>query len=101
MALTGLMETLAQEVGPYQIRVNQISPGPVKGPRTIWVWNNIAQNTGKTVEEVAQDQVRNISLQRIPEEHEIAAVAVFLACEESSAITGQTIPVSGGLHMGV
>ena len=30
MALTGLMETLAQEVGQYNIRVNQISPGPVK-----------------------------------------------------------------------
>lgn len=101
MALTGLMETLAQEVGPYHIRVNQITPGPVKGPRTLWVWNNISQNTGKTVEEVAQDQVKNISLRRIPEEYEIAAVAVFLASDESSAITGQTIPVSGGLHMGI
>ena len=101
MALTGLMETLAQEVGQSNIRVNQISPGPVKGPRTVWVWNNIAKNTGRSVEEVAQDQVKNLSLKRIPEEYEIASVAVFLASDESSAITGQTIPVSGGLHIGI
>jgi NAD(P)-dependent dehydrogenase (short-subunit alcohol dehydrogenase family) len=99
IAIIGLTETLAVEVGQYGIRVNAISPAGVMGERIRTIMTNRAAGMGITVEELISRHVSNYSLGRMAEESEIAAVAVFLASSESSAITGQTIVANCGQHI--
>ena len=55
--------------------------------------------TGLSYEEMLKTLAVNNSLKRITTEEECAAVALFLASDESSAVTGQTISVSCGQHI--
>ena len=99
MGLIGLTETLSIEVGEYAIRVNAISPAAVRGERIINVMKGRAQAAGVPFEEVMSTMVANYSLGRMAEESEIGAVAVLLASDETSAITGQTIVAHCGQHI--
>ena len=98
MGVIGLTETLAAEVGQYNIRVNAISPAAVKGDRLISVFKGRAEAAGVPFEELWAKLTVNYSLGRVTEEAEVAATAVFLASDESSAITGQTLVVHCGHH---
>jgi NAD(P)-dependent dehydrogenase (short-subunit alcohol dehydrogenase family) len=98
MGVIGLTETLAVEVGQYNIRVNAISPAAVKGERLISVFKGRAEASGITFDEMWGQLTANYSLGRVTEEREVAALAVFLASDESSAITGQTLVIHCGHH---
>jgi NAD(P)-dependent dehydrogenase (short-subunit alcohol dehydrogenase family) len=97
--LIALTETLSIEVGEYNIRVNAISPAAVRGERIINVVKGRSEATGLPFEEVMGKLVENYSLKRPAEESEIAAAAVFLASDESSAITGQILITNCGQHI--
>jgi meso-butanediol dehydrogenase/(S,S)-butanediol dehydrogenase/diacetyl reductase len=99
MGLIGLTETLSIEVGEFNIRVNAVSPGPVKGDHIMNVIRARVKSLNKPFEEIMKSLSENSSLKRMAEESEIAAVAVFLASDESSAVTGQTISASCGQHI--
>jgi len=99
MGVIGLTETLAQEVGEYNIRVNCISAAAVKGDRFIRVITGRAQAMGISFEEALEREMASYSLKRPAEEYELASCAVFLASDESSAITGQTIINHCGQHI--
>jgi enoyl-[acyl-carrier-protein] reductase (NADH) len=90
---------MAIEAGDYNIRVNCISPGAVRGDRIL----NAAQAKGKALgiqyEEVLERLTKDYSLKRLIELSEVANAAVFLASEDASAITGHTLVVSCGLHI--
>lgn len=99
MGIIGLTETLAVEVGEYNIRANCISPAAVRGERLINVVKGRAEATGVPFKELMSKITANYSLKRPAEESEIAAVAVFLASDESSCITGQIIVTNCGQHI--
>jgi len=99
MGVIGLTETLSIEMGEYHIRVNAISPAAVRGERILSVARGRAEAMGVPFEEIMAKIVQNYSLGRMTEESEVAAVAVFLASNESSPITGQTIVTHCGLHI--
>jgi NAD(P)-dependent dehydrogenase (short-subunit alcohol dehydrogenase family) len=99
MGLIGLTETLSIEVGVYNIRVNAVSPGPVKGEHIVNAMKAKAAAIKRPFEVVMEGLSASTSLQRIVEESEVAKTTVFLASDESSAITGQTIAVSCGQHV--
>lgn len=99
MGVVGLTDTLAVEVGEYNIRVNCISPAAVRGERLINVVKGRAEATGVPFEELMGKITANYSLKRPAEESEIAAVAVFLASDESSCITGQIVVTNCGQHV--
>jgi NAD(P)-dependent dehydrogenase (short-subunit alcohol dehydrogenase family) len=101
MGVIGLTETLARECGPHNIRVNCISAAAVRGDRWVRVMQAKADAVGIPVEEVIASVMKNVSLGRPAEEYELANVAVFLASDESSAMTGQTVVAHCGLHWGV
>jgi NAD(P)-dependent dehydrogenase (short-subunit alcohol dehydrogenase family) len=98
IAMIGLMETMAVEVGQHGIRVNAISPAAVSGERIEGIMKGKADAMGIPVSEVIARHLSNYSLGRMAEEREIASVAVFLASDESSAITGQVIVANCGHH---
>jgi NAD(P)-dependent dehydrogenase (short-subunit alcohol dehydrogenase family) len=97
--MIGLSKTLAEEAGPYDITVNTIAPGPIRGPRIDMVIRNRAQGLGRTVEDVEREYVEPSALKRMAEEDDIAAVAEFLASDDARNLTGQTIEVSAGYRL--
>ena len=97
--MIGLTRTLALEVGQYDITVNAIAPGPVRGPRIDQVISRRAARTGKSFEEVEREYISPIALGRMAEEADIAAMTLFLASEEGRNITGETFNISGGYRL--
>jgi (+)-trans-carveol dehydrogenase len=96
----GLMKNLAAELAPHRIRVNSIAPGFVRTPMTInQPFMNLfaGKEEGGTIEELAAGS-ETLGLLPEPwvEAADIAAAALFLACEESRFLTGVTIPVDLG-----
>jgi NAD(P)-dependent dehydrogenase (short-subunit alcohol dehydrogenase family) len=84
-ALVGLTRSTACDFGPQGIRVNAICPGPIR--------TRISPPPGS---ELHQRQIGKTMLGRTGEPNEVAWAVVFLASDESSYITGITLPVDGG-----
>jgi NAD(P)-dependent dehydrogenase (short-subunit alcohol dehydrogenase family) len=97
MGMIGLAETMAVEVGQYGIRVNVISPAGVIGERLTHL--KATAHAGVSTDDRQKKIAANYSLGRLAQESEIASVAVFLASDESSAITGQIIVANCGHHV--
>ncbi len=87
--VVSMTRTLAAEYGPYGVRVNCIAPGHVRTP--------IPEALYKGREDLRAAQNRIIPVGRWAEPEELGRVAVFLASDASSFITGETIVVSGGM----
>lgn len=85
-ALAFFGKTLAIEVAPLNIRVNTIAPGLIN-----------TEMVKEMNEEFSQEMISNCFMKRMGLPAEIAKVAVFLASEKASYITGQVIRVDGGL----
>jgi 3-oxoacyl-[acyl-carrier protein] reductase len=83
---------LAHEVGRWGILVNAIAPGIILTEKAIRRWEERS-------EEERQKMLEAIPLRRLGTPEEIAHVAVFLASDKSSYITGATIDVNGGRFM--
>lgn len=97
--IRGLTQSLAVEFAKQNIRVNCICPGVVFTP----MWDEQIVDYA-TKRKIAPEKVRpyfesKIPLGRLCTEKDVAATAVFLATEEASYITGQSINLSGGVIM--
>jgi len=90
-ALRSVTRTLAAELGPKQIRVNAIAPGPIETP--IYGKHNVPQ---ENIDQMAANFPSMVSLGRFGQSDEVAQTALFLASSDSSYITGTEIPVDGG-----
>ncbi|MFC1966633.1 SDR family NAD(P)-dependent oxidoreductase [Chloroflexota bacterium] len=97
--IISLTQTLAWEVGRYSIRVNCIAPGAVEGDRLERVLRERSKVRGIPFEKVLERESSRSALRRMVKPEEVAALAVFLASEQSSGITGQTINCCAGLEM--
>lgn len=93
MALVGLTRTLAVELGPSNITVNNISPWAVKTPRL----DDLAARAGIPVEKLIENAAAGSALKRLGEPSDTAALALFLASDEARSITGMDITVDGGV----
>jgi len=85
-----LTKSLARIGAPYGIRINCIAPGLIDTEMTK---SEICSDAGR-------EKIRQIPIQRPGTVDEVARAAVFLASDDASYITGQTINVNGGLYMG-
>ena len=85
----GLTRSLARELGPYNITVNAISPGPIDTD----IMGGTLSEERKT--ELAEDLLVN----RVGSTHDVASAISFLIGEDASFITGQTLNVDGGLYL--
>ena len=96
-AVRGITESVAQEVGPYGIRVNSICPGTVDTPSLRGRTAIRAHAAGRTTEELIATEYQNPApLNKLVEMTEIADAALFLVGPDSAAITGQHLVVSAG-----
>jgi len=85
--LLGLIHTAANELGPYQIRVNAVCPGLIRTRLTERHFSS---------PEVLRDYFRQIPLGRGGEPDEVAQAILFLASDLASYITGATLFIDGG-----
>jgi NAD(P)-dependent dehydrogenase (short-subunit alcohol dehydrogenase family) len=99
LGLVGLVRTLAWEVGPYNLRVNLISPGPVEGARIKRVVQEMARLQGISTEEASLLFLRDSPLDRIVPPGDVANAAVFLASDLSGSTTGEDFNISSGIAM--
>jgi NAD(P)-dependent dehydrogenase (short-subunit alcohol dehydrogenase family) len=96
-ALVGMTQSVAYELGPTGVRVNALCPGAVSGALMDEVVARRAQAEGRSPEDVIQESYTDVAaLRRWVDPAEVAAAALFLASDASSAITGQAIPVDCG-----
>jgi len=96
-AVTGFARTLANEVAPYGITVNNILPGYTRTERVEELAQSMAQReSGATTSDVRARWEQQIPMRRLGEPREFAALAAFLASERASYITGSSIAVDGG-----
>ncbi|MBZ5617080.1 MAG: SDR family oxidoreductase [Acidobacteriia bacterium] len=94
-AVVGFAKSLANELGPFGILVNNVCPGYTRTDRVVRLAEAQA-NTGRSLGEIYQTWEKQIPLGRLAEPDEFASLVTFLASERASYITGATIPVDGG-----
>jgi 2-hydroxycyclohexanecarboxyl-CoA dehydrogenase len=87
-------KTIARENARYGITANAIAPGPIDTPLL-----RSALEFGELGEKVIETMKAGTQLRRLGEPDEVAAAVAFLASDDASYVTGETLGVSGGLGM--
>jgi 2-hydroxycyclohexanecarboxyl-CoA dehydrogenase len=87
-------KTIARENARYGITANAIAPGPIDTPLL-----RGALEFGKLGEKVIETMKAGTQMRRLGEPEEVAAAVAFLASDDASYVTGETLGVSGGLGM--
>jgi len=95
-AMANWSKTMATELGPHGITLNNVLPGATNTERLRSLLYDMAERKGITAEEERQAWERSIPMQRFSKPEEIANAIAFLASPAASYITGTNITVDGG-----
>ncbi|MAB84623.1 MAG: short-chain dehydrogenase [Cryomorphaceae bacterium] len=95
-AVANWSKTLANELAPDSITVNNVLPGATLTERLNEIIVRKSLNQGSSEEKIKEEMRDEIPMQRFAEPEEIARAIVFLASSDSSYITGINLPVDGG-----
>lgn len=95
-AVASWAKTMANELGQFNITVNNVLPGFTSTQRLSTLMDNIAKKGNTVVDIVEKNMVEEVPMKRFADASEIAAVAAFLASPAASYINGVSIPVDGG-----
>ncbi len=95
-AVANWAKTLANELGPLNITVNNVLPGATATERLEAIIRAKAERTGLSEEDVAAHMRAEVPLRRFAQPEEVAAAVAFLAGPGGSYISGINLPVDGG-----
>ena len=95
-AVANWSKTLANELAPDSITVNNVLPGATSTERLNEIIARKSLNQGSSEEKIKEEMRDEIPMQRFAEPEEIARAIVFLASSDASYITGINLPVDGG-----
>ena len=87
--MLGLTRQLAQELGPFGVRVNAVAPGFVQTPATARQWASYSPERQRAL-------VEGTALRRLGAPEDIARAVLFLASDDAGFITGEILSVNGG-----
>jgi NAD(P)-dependent dehydrogenase (short-subunit alcohol dehydrogenase family) len=96
-AITQLTQSLAVDLGPYNITVNTVAPGFILTDMHMEEIEARAEAWGVTIDEAQRRTAASVPLRRHGEPVDVAAVITWLAGADSSYVTGQTVAVNGGI----
>jgi len=88
------MKVIARENGRYGVTANAIAPGPIETPLLMG-----AKQLGEIGERLIENMKSQTQLGRLGQPDEVAAAVAFLASDDATYVTGETLGVSGGLGM--
>ena len=92
--IVAFMKAIARENARYGITANSIAPGPIETPLLMG-----AKEFGEIGEKVIETMKSSTQMGRLGQPEEVAAAAAFLASDDATYVTGETLGVSGGLGM--
>lgn len=95
-AVRGLTRTLALELGPYGVTVNDLCPNVTNGARMTKIVTEKAQRLGKTYDEVYADFAGQTALGRFIDESDLAEAVLYLASDRARNVTGHDLVVDAG-----
>lgn len=95
-AVANWAKTLANELGPDGITVNNVLPGATKTARLTQIVEAKSAKTGVPVDQVLNTMAQAVPLRRLGEAHEIGAAIAFLCSPAAAYISGINLPVDGG-----
>ena len=95
-AVASWAKTLAGELGPFGITVNNVLPGSTRTGRLKAILETKAREHNQGLAEIEAAEMASIPLRRFAEPHEIAAAVAFLCSPAAAYITGINLPVDGG-----
>jgi len=95
-AVASWAKTMANELGKFNITVNNVLPGSTSTQRLASLIENTAKRGNTVVEIVEKNMQEEIPMKRFADPSEIAAVVAFLASPAASYVNGVSIPVDGG-----
>lgn len=95
-AVASWSKTLAGELASFGITVNNVLPGATKTERLFSLFENKSKASGKNIEEVKSEWMKEIPAGRFAEPEELAYAVTFLASEYAAYINGINLPVDGG-----
>lgn len=95
-AVANWSKTMANELGQFNITVNNVLPGATNTSRLSDIASNKAEKTNVQVDEVFAQMANESPMKRIAEPEEIAEAICFLASDRASYINGINVPVDGG-----
>ena len=95
-AVANWSKTMANELGPLGITVNNVLPGATATDRLSSIISNKASKTGRKEEDILQSMQNAVPLKRVGLAEEIAAAIAFLASPSAAYINGINLPVDGG-----
>ena len=91
----GFTKAIARESARYGVTCNAVAPGPIETPLLM----SAPEQMGELGQRLIEGMVGSTAMRRIGTPDEVAAAIAFLASEDASYVTGQTLGVSGGLAM--
>jgi 3-oxoacyl-[acyl-carrier protein] reductase len=95
-AMLNWSKTLSKEIGKNNITVNNVLPGYTETDRLVEVIDGASKKLNISKEEYSQKILDQVPLRRFGRPEEIASVVTFLLSEDSSFVSGVSIPVDGG-----
>ncbi len=95
-AVANWSKTLANELGEFNITVNNVLPGATNTGRLNSIAESKAGKSGQSVDDVLAAMAKLSPMQRIAEPNEVAEAIAFLASDRASYINGINVPVDGG-----
>jgi 3-oxoacyl-[acyl-carrier protein] reductase len=99
--VTVMAKTIATDLAPYGITVNNIAPGPIMTDRFTEVFNARAESLGTDAEALTKRFAATIPVRRMGEPKEIGDLCAYLASAQAGYLTGQSIVVDGGVNRSI
>ena len=99
--VTVMAKTIASDLAPHGITVNNIAPGPIMTNRLIEILSARARNLGTTLDEQFKRFSETIPVRRMGKPNEIGDLCAYLCSSQAGYLTGQTIIVDGGINRSI
>ncbi len=96
-AVTAFAKTLSNQIGKYNITINNVAPGYTLTSRIYELAVVKAKQLGISHEEVLSSMANEVPMKRLARPDEVASLIAYLASEQAGYITGSTITVDGGI----
>jgi 3-oxoacyl-[acyl-carrier protein] reductase len=100
-AVTVMAKTIAADLAPFGITVNNIAPGPIMTDRLIEILTTRAKSQGITFDEQMKRFSATIPVRRMGQPKEIGDLCAFLCSQQAGYLTGQSIVVDGGVNRSI